>query len=79
VSGGLSYALTGEVRLVGEAGLRSNESKNDAFQPDRTSQFAMVGVIYSPTRKIDFDAGFRKNLNRAESDTAFLIGATFRW
>jgi long-subunit fatty acid transport protein len=79
VSGGASYALTGEVRLVGEAGLRSNESRNDAFLPDSTSQFAMLGAIYSPTKKIDLDVGFRKTFNRAEFDKAFLIGATFRW
>jgi hypothetical protein len=79
VSGGASCALTGEVRLVGELGLRANESRNDAFLPDSTSQFGMLGVIYSPTRKIDLDLGFRKNFNRAESDKAYLVGATFRW
>jgi outer membrane putative beta-barrel porin/alpha-amylase len=79
VSGGASYALTGGVRVVGELGLRANESRNDAFLPDSTSQFGMLGVIYSPTRKIDLDTGFRKNFNRAESDKAFLVGATFRW
>jgi long-subunit fatty acid transport protein len=79
ISGGAAYALTGEVRLVGELGLRSNESRNDAFQPDSTSQFGMLGVIYSPAKTIDLDAGFRKNFNRAESDKAFLVGATFRW
>ncbi len=79
VSGGASYELTGELRLVGELGLRANESRNDAFLPDSTSQFGMLGVIYSPTRKIDLDAGFRKNFNRAESDKAYLAGATFRW
>jgi len=79
VSGGAAYALTGEVRLVGELGLRANESRNDAFLPDGTSQFGMLGVIYSPTKKIDLDLGFRKNFNRAESDKAYLLGATFRW
>jgi long-subunit fatty acid transport protein len=79
VSGGTTYALTEEVRLVGEVGLRSNESRNDAFLPDGTSQFAMLGAIYSPTRKIDFDAGYRKNFNRGESRHAYLVGATFRW
>ena len=67
------------MKLVGEAGLRSNESRNDAFLPDSTSQFGMLGVIYSPTKKIDLDAGFRKTFNRAEFDKAFLLGATFRW
>lgn len=79
VSAGAAYALTGEVRLVGELGLRANESRNDAFLPDGTSQFGMLGVIYSPTKKIDLDTGFRKNFNRAEFDKAYLVGATFRW
>lgn len=79
VSGGLSYAVAGDVRLVGEAGLRRNESKNDPFMPDKTSQFAMIGIIYSPSKNMDFDAGFRKNLNDAEFDNAYLVGATFRW
>ena len=79
ISGGLAYALTGSLRLVGEAGVRTNESKDDAFLPGGTSQFAMLGVIYSPTKKIDLDAGFRKNLNNAEFDKVFLVGATFRW
>jgi len=79
VSGGLSYAVAGDVRLVGEAGLRRNESRNDPYTPDKTSQFAMIGIIYSPGKNMDFDAGFRKNLNDAEFDSAFLVGATFRW
>jgi long-subunit fatty acid transport protein len=79
VSGGAAYALTGEVKLVGELGLRANESRNDAFLPDGTSQFGMLGVIYSPTKEIDLDLGFRKNFNRAEFDKAYLVGATFRW
>jgi predicted porin len=79
VSGGLSYAVAKDVRLVGEAGRRRNESRNDPFQPDRTSQFAMIGIIYSPSKQMDFDAGLRKNLNDAEFDTAYLVGATFRW
>jgi hypothetical protein len=79
VSGGLSYAVAGDVRLVGEAGLRRNESKNDPYLPDQTSQFAMIGFIYSPSKNMDFDAGFRKNLNDAEFDKAYLVGMTFRW
>lgn len=79
VSGGLSYAVAKDVRLVGEAGWRRNESKNDPFLPDKTSQFGMIGIIYSPSKNMDFDAGFRKNFNDAEFETAFLVGATFRW
>lgn len=79
VSGGLSYAVAKDVRLVGEAGLRVGESRNDPYLPDRTSQFGMIGIIYSPSKNMDFDAGFRKNFNDAEFEKAYLVGATFRW
>ena len=79
VSGGAAYEITEGWRLVGELGLRSNESRNDAFLPDSASQFGMLGVIWSPTKKVDLDAGFRKNFNRAEFDKGYLVGATFRW
>jgi long-subunit fatty acid transport protein len=79
VSGGASYELTGEWRLVGELGLRSNQSRNDPFLPDRMSQFGMLGVIYSPTKKVDLDIGYRKSFNDADFDKAYLVGATFRW
>ena len=39
----------------------------------------MLGLIYSLSDKIDFDVGIRKRVNRAEFDTAILVGATFRW
>jgi hypothetical protein len=79
VSGGLSYGVARDVRLVGEAGLRVGESKSDPYLPDRTSQFGMIGIIYSPSKNMDFDAGFRKNFNDAEFERAYLVGATFRW
>ena len=78
-SGGAAFAASEQVRLVGELGVRTNIARSDPFLPGRTGQFAMLGVIYSPTGKIDLDVGFRKGLNRAEIDTAMLIGATFRW
>jgi hypothetical protein len=79
VSGGATYALTDRARLVGELGVRSNESRNDPFPVDGNSQFGMVGMIYSLSKKIDLDAGYRRRLNRAEFDRALLAGATFRW
>lgn len=79
VSGGLSYAVRDDLRLVGEAGIRTNVSRNDPNQPGNNGQFAMLGAIYSPTGKIDLDIGFRKSLNHAEFDWTILVGATFRW
>lgn len=79
ISGGAEYIVRKDLRLVGELGVRTNEARNDPFLPGRHAQFAMAGLIYSPTEKIDFDIGLRKGLNRAETDTVLLIGATFRW
>ena len=79
VSGGLAYSVRDDLRLVGEVGVRTNSSRNDLYLPGSNGQFAMLGAIYSPTDKIDFDVGFRKSLNHAEFDWTILVGATFRW
>ena len=78
-SGGLAYSVRDDLRLVGEVGVRTNSSRNDPYLPGSNGQFAMLGAIYSPTDKIDFDVGFRKSLNHAELDWTILVGATFRW
>jgi len=79
VSAGAAWSVRDDLRLVGEAGVRTNSSRNDPYLPDSTGQFAMLGLIYSPTDKMDFDIGLRKRLNDAEVDTVILLGATFRW
>lgn len=78
-SAGFGYYLRDDVRLVGEAGVRTNGARDDPFLPGRNGYFAMLGLIYSASDKIDFDFGVRKRVNRAEFDTAILVGATFRW
>jgi hypothetical protein len=78
-SAGVAYYLRDDVRLVGEAGVRTNGAKDDPFLPGRNGHFAMLGVIYSPSDDLDLDLGVRRRLNRAEFDTAILLGATFRW
>jgi hypothetical protein len=79
VSGGTVYGLRSDVKLTGELGVRTNEARNDPFLPGQYARFVMLGAIYSPTDKIDLDIGVRKGLNHAETDTVFLLGATFRW
>ncbi|MBI4196144.1 MAG: transporter [Betaproteobacteria bacterium] len=78
-SAGLAYSVRDDVRLVGEVGARTNPARDDPFLPGRNGHFAMLGLIYSPSDKIDLDVGVRKRLNHAEFDTAILVGATFRW
>jgi hypothetical protein len=79
VSAGTTYEARENLWLAGELGVRTNETRDDPFFPGRRAQYAMIGLIYSPAEKIDIDIGLRKGLNRAETDTVFLVGATFRW
>lgn len=76
---GVGYSVREDLQLVGEVGVRTNGAKDDPFLPGRNGRFAMLGVIWSLSEDIDLDAGVRKRLNRAELDTAILLGATFRW
>lgn len=79
-SAGVAYYVRDDVRLVGEAGTRTNSANDDPFLPGRTGHFAMLGLIYSPSDNLDFDIGVRRShKHRAEFDTAILFGATFRW
>lgn len=78
-SAGFGYALRDDLQLVGEAGLRTNSAKDDPFMPGQKGHFAMLGLVYSPADNVDLDLGVRKRVNRAEFDTAILLGATFRW
>jgi len=79
VSAGAAWSVRDDLRLVGEAGARANQAKSDPYLPGGTGQFAMLGLIYSPTDKVDFDIGLRRRLNDAELDWTILVGATFRW
>jgi hypothetical protein len=79
VSGGAEYIVRKELRLAGELGVRTSEPRSDPFLPGRHARYAMLGLIYSPTEKLDFDVGYRKGLSRAETDKTFLVGATIRW
>ena len=79
VSAGFGYALREDLRLAGEAGVRTNAARDDPFLPGRNGHFAMLGLIYSPSERIDLDAGIRTSFSRGEIDKAFLLGAALRW
>ncbi len=76
---GLAYELRDDVQLVGEGGIRTNGAKDDSFLPGQNGRFVMLGLIYSPSDRVDFDVGIRKRSNHAEFDTAILAGMTIRW
>lgn len=79
VSSGATFEVREGLRLAGELGARANSARADPLLPGRHARFAMLGAIWSPGKRLDLDAGVRKALNRAESDTVLLAGATLRW
>lgn len=78
VSGGFAYSIAGHLRLVGEAGARTNPSRDDPVYAPPMGQFAMLGLIYGAP-KFGFGAGVRKALNSAEPSVSYIAGAAFRW
>lgn len=79
LSGGLGYRLNETLKLAAEAGIRTNPARDDPFLPGDNGRFVMLGVIYSPTDKVDIALGFRKSTNDGESDRAIPFGLTIRW
>lgn len=78
-SGGFGYYVRDDLRLVGEAGVRTNPLRDDPFLPGRNGQFAMLGAIYSPAESVDLAVGVRHAVNSGEADWALTLGVTFRW
>lgn len=78
-SAGLGYKLTDTFILSGELGVKTNQARTDDYFPGATAHFGMLGLVYSPNSDMDFDIGIRKGLNKADYDTAYLLGATIRW
>jgi hypothetical protein len=78
-SAGVTYEVRENFWLGGELGVRTNEARNDPFAPGNYGRFVMLGMIYSPAKKVELNAAVRKGLNDAEPDTVWLAGVSFRW
>jgi len=64
----------GTFRLVGELTRETNP-----VQGGRTVRYSTAGVIWSLSRDLDFDLGWRAGHGGATLDHALLLGATLRW
>lgn len=64
----------GDVRFVGELTRETNRVPGGG-----TVRFATVGAIWSMTRDVDLDIGWRQGNGSAPIDEALLLGATVRW
>jgi hypothetical protein len=73
----LAAAATYQVaalRFVGELTRETNPAPGG-----RTVRYSTIGVIWSMTRDVDLDIGWRQGHGGAPIDEALLFGATVRW
>jgi hypothetical protein len=64
----------GDVRLLGELTRETNPVPGGG-----TVRYSTVGAIWSMTRDVDLDIGWRNGNGSAPIDEALLLGATVRW
>ena len=64
----------GDVRFVGELTRETNPVPGGG-----TVRYSTVGAIWSMTRDVDLDIGWRNGNGSAPVDEALLLGATVRW
>ncbi|MDI6801495.1 MAG: transporter [Thermodesulfovibrionales bacterium] len=62
-------------RIVGNIGMDRNTDKESGKNPS----FALGGLVYSPTKDIDIDLGYRQGLNKPATDYSILAGITWRF
>jgi len=74
-SGAAAWKFAERFQLVGEIGASSNCDPDAAKWP----AFANIGLIYSPTEKIDLDIGYRHGLNKPADLYSYSAGVTLRW
>lgn len=64
----------GDVRFVGELTRETNPVPGGG-----TVRYSTIGAIWSMTRDVDLDIGWRNGNGSAPIDEALLLGATVRW
>jgi hypothetical protein len=63
-----------DLSLVANIGMERNPDKSSNTNP----AFALGGIIYSITEKVDLDMGIKAGLNKPETDYSILAGITWR-
>lgn len=63
------------LKLLVNAGMKTNTGRTAATDP----AFLLGGLIYSITDKIDLDLGYKRGLNKAEADNAYVAGLTMKF
>lgn len=63
------------LKVVANVGMKTNTDRTAATDP----AFLLGGLIYSVTDKIDLDLGYKRGLNKAEADNAYIVGLTMKF
>ncbi|MGZ9712133.1 transporter [Glaciimonas sp. GNP009] len=74
-SAAVSYSLTPKCSLVGDIGITRNSDVMSTINP----AFMLTGLIYSPNKDVDLDAGIKFGLNSAEVSHQLGVGLTWRF
>ncbi|VVE44361.1 transporter [Pandoraea morbifera] len=69
------FSVTDELRLAADIGIATNADASTRTKP----AYALVGAIYSPTKDLDLDVGYKRGLNPASLAHSVQAGVTIRW
>ncbi len=69
------YTPTQNVRLVADVSVETHAEYGSSARLGS----AVVGMVYSPTRDVDFSVGYRLGLTDAAPDHSWLLGLTLRF
>ena len=75
MSAAVSYDLTLHWKALADIGI----SRNPNASSDTYPAYFLTGLIYSPQRNLDLDAGLKFGLNQANDTRQFGIGLTWRF
>jgi long-subunit fatty acid transport protein len=70
-----TYEIVENLQLIANTGIEKNSDMNSKIDP----VFALGGLIWSVTKNVDVDMGFKMGLTQPETDYAILTGLTLRF
>lgn len=71
----VTYNIDEQWRMAADIGIARNADISSTINP----AYMLVGVIYSPGKNVDLDAGLKWGLNSAEVDSQVGVGVTWRF
>ncbi|VVE58039.1 transporter [Pandoraea iniqua] len=74
-SAAVLFSVTDKFRVALDVGYQTNTDPTSTTRP----AYALVGAIYSPTKDLDLDVGYKRGLNPASLDHSVQAGVTIRW